>query len=266
MFKNKKSRTVLIVLAVMLALSVTAFGKTVSENAKLFYNNIKIYIDGAEIVPKDAVGNVVEPFIINGTTYLPVRAISNALGKDVEWDGATQSVYIGKKDQTKPDNYLDRIQYNDFVKANLFNALYRIDGSITDYLNETYTNGMLFFTSKPNSSLPCYIEDDRDKAQVKISYPLNSLYKKMSGKVVLPKIINSIGLDASEKYNEGDCEVNVLFYADDRLIKEVKAVTTTMPFDFDLDISGVNSLTIKIKECSYARNTYIALTDLALYK
>ncbi len=242
------------------------FAKQISKTAELFYNNIKIYIDGGEVVPKDANGNIVEPFTMNGTTYLPVRAISNAFGKDVEWDGATQSVYIGKKDQTKPDNYLDRIQYNDFVKANQFNALYRIDGSITDYLNKTYTNGMLFFTSKPNSSLPRYIEDDRDKAQVKITYPLDSLYKKMSGKVVLPKIIDTIGLDASEKYNEGDCEVNVLFYADDRLIKEIKAVTTTMPFDFDLNISGVNSLTIKIKECSYARNTHIALTDLALYK
>ena len=246
--------------------SGVVFAKQISETAELFYNNIKIYIDGGEIVPKDANGNVVEPFTMNGTTYLPVRAISNAFGKDVEWDGETQSVYIGKKDMTKPDNYLDRIQYNDFVKANLFNALYRINGSITDYLNETYTNGMLFFTSRPNSSLPRFIEDDQDKAQAKITYPLNSSYKKLSGKVVLPKIIDTVGLDASEKYNEGDCEVNVLFYADDKLIKEIKAITTTMPFDFDLNISGVNSLTIKIKECSFARNTYIALTDLALYK
>ena len=99
MFKNKKSRTILITVALILTLSVTVFAKTISEQAEIFYNNIKIYIDGAEIVPKDANGNVVEPFTINGTTYLPVRAISNALGKDVEWDDSTQSVYIGKKDQ-----------------------------------------------------------------------------------------------------------------------------------------------------------------------
>ena len=86
-----------------------AFAKQISETAELFYNSIKIYIDGGEIVPKDANGNIVEPFIMNGTTYLPVRAISNAFGKDVEWDGTTQSVYIGEKDQTKPDNYLDKI-------------------------------------------------------------------------------------------------------------------------------------------------------------
>ena len=242
------------------------FAKQISETAELFYNNIKIYIDGGEIVPKDANGNVVEPFIMNGTTYLPVRAISNAFGKDVEWDGATQSVYIGKKDQTKPDNYLDKIQYNDFVKANQFNALYKIDGTITDYLNKTYTNGMLFFTSTTNGLVPKYIEDDKEEAQVKITYPLNSIYKKLSGKIVLPKLIDSIGIDNEEKYNEGDCEVNVLFFGDGKLIKEIKAVTTTMPFDFELNITGVNSLTIKLKECGYVRNTHIALTDLALYK
>ena len=93
------------------------FAKQLSEWAEVFYNNIKIFIDGAEIVPKDANGNLVEPFIMNGTTYLPVRAVSEAFGKDVEWDGASQTVYIGKKGQTRPDNFLHKMQYNDFKKA-----------------------------------------------------------------------------------------------------------------------------------------------------
>jgi hypothetical protein len=50
------------------------------------------------IQPKDANGKVVEPFISDGTTYLPVRAVCQALGKDIIWDGDTNSVYIGKKD------------------------------------------------------------------------------------------------------------------------------------------------------------------------
>ncbi len=121
------------------------FSKQISETAELFYNNIKIYIDGGEIVPKDANGNTVEPFTMNGTTYLPVRAISNALGKDVEWDGATQSVYIGKKDQTKPDNYLDRIQYNDYKSGYDRNRFYKINGQVTDFMDVTYTNGILLY-------------------------------------------------------------------------------------------------------------------------
>ena len=46
----------------------------------LYYNDIKITLDGEEITPRDGAGNVVDPFIIEGTTYLPVRGISSALG------------------------------------------------------------------------------------------------------------------------------------------------------------------------------------------
>ena len=45
-----------------------------------------------------------EPFIYNGTTFLPVRAISEALGKEVEWDGPTSSVYIGEYTGKPPEN------------------------------------------------------------------------------------------------------------------------------------------------------------------
>lgn len=73
------------------------FAKQLSEKVDIFYNNIKIFIDGTELVPKDANGNTVEPFIMNGTTYLPVRAVANAFGKDVDWNGETQTVYLGAK-------------------------------------------------------------------------------------------------------------------------------------------------------------------------
>jgi len=41
-----------------------------------------------------------EPFIVDGTTYLPLRAVADALGKEVELDGPNQSVYVGRKPYT----------------------------------------------------------------------------------------------------------------------------------------------------------------------
>lgn len=272
MFKNKKIKIALIAAATVLALSVTAFSKTISQRAEIFYNNIKIYINGAEIVPKDAKGNTVEPFIMDGTTYLPVRAIANAFGEDVEWDGTTQSVYIGKADRSKPDNYLDRIQYTDFSKANSDCALFRINGTVTDYLGKTYTKGMIFKASGRNSvsgnMIYSYIEEDNDNVQLIIDYPLNSQYKKLSGNVVLPQSIDSTGLEKAGNYNQKNHEVYVLFYGDGKLLKEINAVTKTMPFSFDIDVTGVNMLTIKIKDAYDGKweEPYIALTDLALYK
>lgn len=73
------------------------FAKQISETAELFYNNIKISLNGQEVLPKDANGNYVEPFIINGTTYLPVRAVANALGVNVDWDGNTNTVILSNQ-------------------------------------------------------------------------------------------------------------------------------------------------------------------------
>ena len=48
----------------------------------------------------DANGNYVEPFIIDGTTYLPVRGIASALGLNVGWDGATKTVLLTTPEST----------------------------------------------------------------------------------------------------------------------------------------------------------------------
>ena len=71
-----------------------AEGRNAQEKKEIYYNNIKIKINGKEIEPKDSNGNIVEPFTISGTTYLPVRAVSEALGKNVGWNGETKTVFI----------------------------------------------------------------------------------------------------------------------------------------------------------------------------
>lgn len=65
---------------------------------------VTIYVDGVEMKPTDANGKPVETFVYNGTTYVPLRAVSQSLGENVQYDGATQSVYIG--DDPRMTNYL----------------------------------------------------------------------------------------------------------------------------------------------------------------
>lgn len=84
------------VIAASIAAGSIAYARTGSEFIEAVYNDIKIYVDGILINPKDPDGNAVEPFIYNGTTYLPVRAVGEAVGKQVSWDGATNSVYLGE--------------------------------------------------------------------------------------------------------------------------------------------------------------------------
>lgn len=84
--------TLIVVMVSTLALTVSA--STGAVQRTLSYNDIKITIDGQEITPLDANGNSVEPFIIDGTTYLPVRGIASALGLDVNWDQASKTVQL----------------------------------------------------------------------------------------------------------------------------------------------------------------------------
>ena len=102
--------------------STTVFADSISKTVTAVYNNIKIVIDGEEITPKDANGNVVEPFIIDGTTYLPVRAVSSALGKDVNWDGNTNTVYIGEMPVNKDRFSVDISTLQGFTNTNLLSV------------------------------------------------------------------------------------------------------------------------------------------------
>lgn len=88
------------VAATMLCASLVggaAFAANYQKQATLDYTGIKLKVNGQAVTPKDANGNTVEPFAISGTTYLPVRAVGSALGLEVGWDPATQTVLLSEK-------------------------------------------------------------------------------------------------------------------------------------------------------------------------
>ncbi len=81
----------------------TAMATVGTSSANLTYNDIKVTLDGVPVNLVDADGNAVEPFIINGTTYLPVRAVAGALGLDVNWDAATKTVILTRPGSAQPN-------------------------------------------------------------------------------------------------------------------------------------------------------------------
>lgn len=136
----------------MALLSATIFAVTAEPVEKVItviYDNIKVFAEGKLIQLKDVNGNPVEPFVSNGTTYLPVRAISEALGKTVDWDENTNSVYIGEKPSKEinevivetPEQFLKAISSNTkiLVKAASMNL---------STLKEAYRNGNVVWEKK----------------------------------------------------------------------------------------------------------------------
>ena len=93
--KKKFSRVLSTVLAVCLtaAIAIPALADGNSTLSELF-RGVTVYVDGAKVEPKNAAGEPAEPFIVDNSTYLPARAISDALGAEISWDEATYNVYI----------------------------------------------------------------------------------------------------------------------------------------------------------------------------
>lgn len=86
----------------VLSAAILIGGVTYAANTTTLYdvvaNGVKIVVNGKKLNPTDANGKKVEPIIYNGTTYLPVRAVANALGEAVYWDGPNFTVYLGDMD------------------------------------------------------------------------------------------------------------------------------------------------------------------------
>ncbi len=192
-----------VVASTLIGSSIVA--STGSVKIDVVYDNIKIVLDGEQLDPKDANGQTVEPFIYNGTTYLPVRAIGNAIGKDVAWDGVEKVVYLGAKPGEKAD-WLDvcapyqykegkeyRLEDNAFFTMSgkkytngytlyLWNAyktaeaLYNLDGK---YQSVSFTVGHIDDTTRANATLNVYLDGI-------IAYTKELKYDDIAQKVTIP--------------------------------------------------------------------------------
>jgi len=62
--------------------------------------NISIVVNGQAVTPTNVRGEVVEPFMVSGVIYLPVRAVAGALGMDINWDNVQNTIFLGDMPET----------------------------------------------------------------------------------------------------------------------------------------------------------------------
>mgnify|MGYP000636779159 CR=1 FL=1 len=95
MMKDKfKGLVVGLCLGSMLAGSAVYASGTQIE---VYFNNLKYMFDGVEKKPSLGKG-----FIYEGTTYVPLRFMSETLGKEVKWDEANQTIWVGQQKIVEP--------------------------------------------------------------------------------------------------------------------------------------------------------------------
>ena len=202
--------------------AVASDGLRTLENVKV--GGIRIVIDGNEFTCTDANGVVVEPMIYNGTTYIPVRAVSTAFGKAVYWDGEESTVYLGKMDGKleKPTAKFENL-------TNIAGArtIFRIEKNISDPDSVFYNYAYY--------AVGGYYGYDPDDC---CEYLLDGKYSRFKATVFVEEGANWKGTTSLKII--GDEEV--LYNSDSEV--EGGITKTTDAFNIDIDITGVDNFKI----------------------
>lgn len=144
-----------------LAITAIAAG-AISAGAYTYYKTINVepgpflYIDNGFFFPKDANGNQVETFIYNGTTYVPIRAISEAFDKTVSYYEESNIVKITSNSIVSKDfemfyihnkirilstdicNQIEKIWYKSSDMYDAYNAVLPYHSSQVESMQNTY--------------------------------------------------------------------------------------------------------------------------------
>lgn len=92
---KKFQRPISFLIALLLCINILPVGAQQTEKQiRVFFKDIRLFVEDEPLSLFDAAGSYVEPFIYNDTTYLPLRAVAEALHMQVDWDQSAYSVYL----------------------------------------------------------------------------------------------------------------------------------------------------------------------------
>lgn len=229
-----KKRLQGLITGVLIGATITG-GAAFAANTITLYdvlmNGIKIVVDGQQLNPTDANGNKVEPIIYNGTTYLPVRAVANAIGKAVYWDGPNFTVYLGKMD--------GKLEYPTIKIEDMVNIGEGV--SQRNYLTDNYGNR---YERAIDSGGYGYTAE----------YLLNMKYSRFKGTLYVPEGES----DNNESY--------LTIEADGRTIYSSPAMTkNSAPVNIDIDVTGYNHIKISFNKKDW-NDLWLCLGNAGFYQ
>lgn len=157
---KKRIPAIILMFALFLTTSYAAntYRKTIAVTS-----GVNVEFNNEAIDMTDANGKAVEAFIYNGTTYVPIRAVSNAFGADIGYDRNTQTISI----------------YDDFTEILI--AAYKLDCTISVCMTELEAyraaiNNNAFWTAPAEKSKEAQAFIDRDTEMLKTLSEDNGCY------------------------------------------------------------------------------------------
>ena len=161
---KKRIPAIILMFALFLTTSYAAntYRKTITVTS-----GVNVEFNNEAIDMTDANGKAVEAFIYNGTTYVPIRAVSNAFGADIGYDRNTQTISI----------------YDDFTEIVI--AAYKLECTISVCMTELEVyraaiNNNAFWTAPAEKSKEAQAFIDRDTEMLKTLSEDNGCYHLLS--------------------------------------------------------------------------------------
>lgn len=120
--KNKK-KFVSILLAVLIVLGTagTVLGAGNYITRKLWQGPITMYRNSQQV----QLG--VHPIIMDGTTYVPVRAMAQLMGMNITWDNASRSIFISDNSQANMAYYAQLVAANEAQMKELKSQIEKLE-------------------------------------------------------------------------------------------------------------------------------------------
>lgn len=232
----------LLVLILILVCAVTFIGmgyaEGTSQNITVAMLPLKYFFDGEEKVPpSNQIG-----FIYNGTTYVPLRFISEALGKNVTWVGKNYSIYIGQP----PEGQFTYLE--DFPVSKMPITTMQVWGKWTgdvDNYGDQYNHGI-------------YVQTwgDAKNRKDSLTYALDGQYKKFEGTIVL---------HSDDKNSKQNNKIIVSLDGVDVYVSQ-PITAGTRPQNFSIDVAGALNMEIRLVDDTTAYSDTIGIVDAKLYE
>lgn len=100
---KKKLTLVLAVVVALSSFAVGAMSKNIVEKIEAeLRGDFTVYVDGKKQTFRDVEGKIVDPILYEGTTYLPVRAIGELMGKTVYWYQDEKKIELVENNAEEP--------------------------------------------------------------------------------------------------------------------------------------------------------------------
>lgn len=228
----------------VIGLAVSAMAANYNKNVNVTYRDIKISINGNYFTPKDGNGRTVEPFIYEGTTYLPVRAVSEAVGYNVTWDNNTSVVYLSNGGSGNANNGSTGNAAPPTVNLVDTIAPYKITGHYSAYYPSSGSDSLTMGgTNYKNSFELGQNYGNESEAQ----FNLGGRYTLLSG---------IAGATDGSRLN---CVLEI--YGDGNLLKSVDIISGNLPANFSVNVAGVSQLSF-VSDVSH--DTWVGVADLKI--